>query len=90
MEFFRITAFLEGLSYLALLIFAMPLKYIWHIDFYVQIIGMAHGLLFIIYISLALFLYQKKLWKKRDFIIILLGSVVPFGTFYIDSKYLKN
>ncbi len=90
MDFFRAAAFLEGISYLALLIFAMPLKYIWHIEIYVQTIGMAHGFLFILYISLACFLFSKTNWTKKDFIIILLGSILPFGTFYVDKKYLKK
>ena len=45
---FRIVAFSEGFSYLALLMIAMPLKYIWNTEEYVQNIGMAHGLLFIV------------------------------------------
>ena len=88
--FFRILALLEGLSYLALLLIAMPLKYIWHIEEYVQNIGMAHGVLFIIYIIIAFFLYKCKFCNQKEFIIILLASVVPLGTFYVDRKYLKN
>jgi len=90
MGFFRIIALLEGLSYLVLIFFAVPLKYIWHIEIYVQTIGMAHGLLFVAYIILALFFYQKRIWKKKDFAIILIGSILPFGTFYVDKKYLQN
>ena len=90
MGFFRIIALLEGVSYLVLIFFAVPLKYIWHIEIYVQTIGMAHGLLFIAYIILALFFYQKRIWKKKDFAIILIGSILPFGTFYVDKKYLQN
>ncbi len=91
MEFFRMVALLEGVSYLALLFFAMPLKYIWKIEIYVQTIGMAHGILFIIYIILAIFLYQKKKkWNRKDFLIILAASILPIGTFVIDKKYLQK
>tara|TARA_B100001029_G_scaffold173235_1_gene171908 strand:+ start:1410 stop:1673 length:264 start_codon:yes stop_codon:yes gene_type:complete len=84
-------ALLEGVSYLALLFFAMPLKYIWKIEIYVQTIGMAHGILFIIYIILAIFLYQKKKkWNRKDFLIILAASILPIGTFVIDKKYLQK
>ena len=88
--FFRIVALLEGFSYLTLLLIGMPLKYIWHIEEYVQNVGMAHGILFIIYIVVAIFLYKKKFWSQKELIIILLGSVVPFGAFYVDRKYLNN
>ena len=87
---FRIVALLEGFSYLALLIIAMPLKYIWHIEIYVQSIGMAHGLLFIIYIIMAIFLYKKKLWNRKELIVILICSVIPFGPFYADHNYINN
>ncbi len=91
MEFFRMVALLEGVSYLALLFFAMPLKYIWKIEIYVQTIGMAHGILFIMYIILAIFLYQKKKkWSRKDFLIILAASILPIGTFVIDKKYLQK
>ena len=91
MEFFRMVALLEGVSYLALLFFAMPLKYIWKIEIYVQTIGMAHGILFIIYIILAIFLHQKKKkWNRKDFLIILAASILPIGTFVIDKKYLQK
>jgi len=89
-NFFRIVALLEGFSYLVLLLIAMPLKYIWHIEEYVQNVGMAHGILFVLYIVMAIFLYKKMLWSQKELIIILLGSVVPFGTFYVDRKYLNN
>jgi len=88
--FFRIVALLEGFSYLVLLLIAMPLKYIWHMEEYVQNVGMAHGILFILYILMAIFLYKKRLWSQKELIIILLGSVVPFGAFYVDRKYLNN
>ena len=43
---FRITAFLEGLSYILLLFVAVPIKYQSGDDFYVQLLGMPHGILF--------------------------------------------
>ena len=88
--FFRIVALLEGFSYLALLLIAMPLKYIWQIEEFVQNIGMAHGILFILYIVMALFLYKHKPWSQKELIIVLVGSIVPFGAFYVDHKFLKN
>ena len=86
---FRIIAFLEGVSYVLLLFIATPIKYILENDFYVKILGMPHGILFLIYISLCFILKTKLKWNLQIFILILLASVIPFGTFYVDSKYLK-
>ena len=35
-------------------------------------------------------LSKKKKWENKDLGIIMLASILPFGTFYIDRKYLKN
>ena len=49
-KIFRVIAFLEGLSYILLLFIATPIKYILENDFYVQLLGMPHGVLFLIYL----------------------------------------
>ena len=85
MGLFRIVAFLEGFSWITLLFFAVPMKYIWNIELYVQKIGMAHGVLFIVYIVLAFFLQLKINWNRNQLLIILIGSIVPFGFLYVDK-----
>ena len=50
---FRIVALLEGLSYILLVFIAMPVKYINILgsnEILVKLLGMPHGILFIIYI----------------------------------------
>ena len=90
MGLFRIVALLEGFSWVTLLFFAVPMKYIWNVELYVQKIGMAHGVLFIVYILLAFFLQLKINWSRNHLLIILIGSIVPFGFLYVDKKCLKN
>jgi len=90
MKLFKKIALFEGLSLLLLLLFAMPMKYMFDQPQYVRVIGMAHGLLFIAYIGLAIFHKSESQWNTKTFLIICLASVVPFGTFYIEQKYLKN
>ena len=86
---FRITAFLEGISYLLLLFVAVPIKYLNGDPQYVKLLGMPHGLLFVTYIVLVIWLKPDFKWSKKDFIIVLLASVIPFGTFYVEKKFLK-
>jgi integral membrane protein len=87
---FKIIALLEGISLLLLLLFAMPMKYIFEQPIFVKNIGMAHGLLFIAYILLAIMIKIERDWSWKTFGIICLASIVPFGTFYVETKYLKN
>lgn len=87
---FRVVAFLEGVSYLLLLFIATPIKYMAGDPQYVKMLGMPHGLLFIGYIVLAFLLKNEYKWNNRTFIVVLIASLIPFGTFYIDKKYLRN
>jgi integral membrane protein len=88
--FFRIIGFLEGGSYLLLLFIAVPLKYWGGDEKYVKVLGMPHGLLFVAYIALACLLRNSEKWNFKNFSIIILASILPFGTFYVDRKYLNN
>ena len=88
--FFRIVAFLEGVSYILLMSVGLYFKYQLADPSYVKLLGMPHGLLFISYLILAFLIKDGEQWKNKDFGIILLASILPFGTFYIDRKYLKN
>ncbi len=89
-KLFTQIAKLEGISLLALLFFAMPLKYIFHQDIYVRYIGMAHGILFIAYVFWAIYLKFQENWDVKKTIVVLLASVVPFGTFYVEKTYFKR
>lgn len=86
---FRIISILEGLSFLILLGIAMPLKYIYDIPEAVQVVGMAHGILFMLYVLGAIYMKSKLNWSIPTLLIVILCSVLPFGPFYADRKYLK-
>jgi integral membrane protein len=89
MRIFRLTALLEGISYILLLLIATPIKYLHGDPTYVKLLGMPHGVLFIVYVMLALRWSKKKNWGNRDLAIVLICSVIPFGTFWVDRRYLK-
>ena len=88
-KLFRITSYLEGISYLLLLGIGVPLKYLAGNDSLVKTLGMPHGILFMAYIFLAIIIKQKMNCDNKTIIIVLIASVIPFGTFYVDKKYLQ-
>ena len=90
LKIFKVTAIVEGISAILLFFFAMPMKYIFNDPSYVKHIGMAHGVLFTLYIVLATILYFKEKWNFKKYFIMCIASIPPFGTFYIERKYLKN
>ena len=90
MKLFRIIALLEGLSYILLLFVAVPVKYSIGDPTYVKLFGMPHGILFVAYLGFAFYFKQEQNWSMKTLTIILVGSVLPFGTFYVDNQYLRT
>ena len=87
---FRVSGWLEGGSYLLLLFIAMPLKYIWDEPLAVRIVGMAHGILWIVYCAMALWLGLTEKWGIKKLMYAWIASLLPFGPFVFDHKYLKD
>ena len=86
----RIVGILEGISYLVLLCFAMPMKYLMDIPEAVKIVGWAHGGLFMLYIP-AVFLARKTMdWNFFQLLVALAASLVPFGTFILDKQLVRK
>ena len=86
---FKIVSFLEGISYILLLLIAVPIKYLQGNPEFVKMLGMPHGLFFVMYIALAVMLKYELDWKNKDFMMVCLLSILPFGTFFV-GKYLKK
>jgi integral membrane protein len=85
---FKITSFLEGVSYILLLFVGVPYKYIGGDAVLVKLLGMPHGLLFVAYIVLALLIRSQMKWNTKTTLIVLACSLIPFGTFYVNRKYV--
>ncbi|AND64786.1 hypothetical protein AX766_10480 [Flavobacterium covae] len=90
-KFFRNIALLEGVSYIVIMLNMLMIKpfNLALYKFLLFPVGMSHGVLFILYVFLAFFLQRQLKWNFKTTIIILLASLIPFGTFYIEKKYLK-
>ena len=85
---FRIVAFWEGISFLLLLLVAMPLKYGFGIDMAVRIVGMAHGVLFLGYCA-TLALAARRLGSRLSVLAFVL-SFVPGGTFWLERRLRQD
>ena len=90
LKFFRMIALVEGISYLFLLFVSMPLRLLEVTDVLSRPGGMIHGALITIYVLMILPVGKKLGWDFKTVSIVGLASLIPFGTFYIDKKYLKN
>ena len=85
---FKIISFLEGTSYLLLLFVGVPFKYLGDNPILVKGLGMPHGILFLAYIVMALLIRKQAKWDGMTTFIVLIASLLPFGTFYVNKRFL--
>ncbi|MES2269155.1 MAG: DUF3817 domain-containing protein [Bacteroidota bacterium] len=86
----RIIAFLEGISLLLLIFIAVPIKYLAHDPSMVKAMGPVHGALFLLFIVNTISVGVEQKWNWNTTGKVLLACIIPFGTFYIDRKILRN
>lgn len=87
---FRILGWLEGASFLTLLLIAMPMKYMAGNPALVKSMGPIHGFLFIGYVLMANFLAAEFNWSTKQRILSFAAAVFPLGTFWFERKYLDK
>jgi integral membrane protein len=90
LQLLRRTGIAEGISFLILLLIAMPLKYIWGLPLAVKYIGWAHGLLFISYVGLAWYVKETFRWPFKKFLFAFIAAWLPLGTFIYDRQLKKD
>ncbi|QMV44143.1 DUF3817 domain-containing protein [Cohnella cholangitidis] len=76
----------EAISFLVLLLIAMPLKYWADIPEAVTVVGIAHGVLFTLYLLAVL---NALIARKISFLMSVLAVIaafLPFGPFIVDRK----
>lgn len=91
-KLFKFVAIAEGISYLVLFSNMLFVKHS-NPELYKSLlfpIGMAHGMLFISYVVLAFMIWNDQKWNLKEFLTVQIASLLPFGTFYIEKKYLKD
>ena len=86
---FRIISIIEGLSYLLLVFIAMPLKYMFDYPMAVKVVGMSHGVLFILFFVALVMAMNRYKWKFLGFQLFVY-SLLPFGFILIEKIIMKN
>jgi len=85
-ERFRQIAFFEAISYLVLLLIAMPLKYGLGWEMAVKVVGWAHGGLFMAYGVWLLLCWRRYAWPMKTVLLAGLASLLPAGPFFMDPR----
>lgn len=87
--FLRIVALLEGISFLSLFMITMPLKRFYDIPEPNFVVGIAHGILFMLYVALVFWVNTDVKWNFKQQAGAYIASLLPFGTFIADAKLFK-
>lgn len=82
----RGVAILEAISYLALMGFAMPMKYYFGDPSFIPMIGMAHGVLFVVFCAALLHSLLDGSVSFLWSVIIFIASLIPIVPFFLDKK----
>lgn len=85
----RLVGILEGSSFLLLLLVAMPLKYLAGQPLAVRAAGMAHGVLFLLYMLALVPVAPDRRWGWKTCALAALASVLPGGPFVFDARVLR-
>jgi len=89
LSFFRKLSLVEGLSLIALLLVAMPAKYHFGYIDSIWMVGMTHGVLWLVYFVVSLVVSHQQNWSILFWLTTLFASIIPFACFFLDRK-LKN
>ncbi len=89
-SWFRKIAMWEGVSFLVLLFIAMPMKYWADMPKAVSIVGMAHGVLFVAFVALAVWVKEEYKMNFKWLATSFIASVIPFGTFALEKKWKQQ
>ena len=82
----RLIGMIEGASFVLLLAVAMPLKYLAGKPEAVSVVGMAHGVLFVIFCLALLQAMNAHDWSLRKALRPFVAALIPFGPFIIDKE----
>lgn len=81
---FRYIGLLEGVTTLGLFLVAMPLKYWFGMPQFVPVVGMIHGIAFLVYIGAMVMILPGKGFSAWEWGRTTIAAFFPFGTFLND------
>lgn len=87
--FLRCVALAEAMSYLLLVGVAMPLKYLAGQPLAVRVVGLVHGLLFLVFCWALLQALLKVKWPMSRCAFVMLVSFIPVIPFFYDRRMQK-
>lgn len=78
---FRVVAYVEAISYLLLLVAVVVHRVLDGPD-WIEVLGPIHGMAFLVYLGLVLYLRDDQGWGLRATVVVILAGALPLGGFW--------
>ena len=82
----RYVGLAEGVSFLVLLLVAMPLKYAAGMPGAVKVVGWGHGVLFVAFCAALAWAAIAARWSAGRVALLFVAALVPLGTILLDPS----
>jgi integral membrane protein len=87
---YRIMAFVVGVGLVLLVFVGMPLQFAAHQKVVVQVVGTAHGYLYLAYLVTAADLARRAHWRIGRILAVVAAGFVPFLAFVVEHRVFRQ
>jgi len=87
---YRVVSIVTGIGLLALVLYAMPMKYLADDAGPVAVIGQIHGFLYMLYLVIAVLLANRCKWSLGKTVLVLLAGTIPFAVFFAERRVVRD
>jgi integral membrane protein len=87
---YRFTANVVGVLLIALIVVAVPLKYLADMPGPVEVLGTAHGWLYFLFFLSAVDLALRAKWTTKGTVLTVVAGTVPFLSFYAERSATRK
>jgi integral membrane protein len=87
---YRFTATVVGVLLIALIVVAVPLKYLADMPGPVEVLGTAHGWLYFLFFLSAIDLALRARWTLKGTVLTVVAGTVPFLSFYAERSATRK
>jgi len=87
---YRVMAYVVGTLLIVLVFVGVPLKHFAGEPAVASVVGVAHGVLFMVYLACALQLAVGRRWSVLKVLVVFAAGLVPFLTFYMERRVSRE
>ncbi|SCG44207.1 DUF3817 domain-containing protein [Micromonospora halophytica] len=87
---YRVIAWIVGVALVVLVLIGMPLKYAADEPIVVEVVGTAHGWLYMLYLAATFDLGRRVNWPLKRMLLVMLAGTVPFVSFVAERKVTRE